>query len=263
MINLQSSQLTPALTLDRVTTGYGGPPVLIDITLAVPRGQSVGIIGPNGGGKSTLFRVMLGLLQPEAGRVEIFGGAPTRAHRQRRRVGYVPQGRNATDFPISVEQMVMTGRLGHIGLLRWPGRADRAAVEAALVRVGLIDHRRQRLGALSGGQRQRAFLARALAQDSEILILDEPLTGLDLPSQEAIHSVLVDCRACGVTVLIATHDLECLNLLGLERLIALNRSIIADGPPAGVMNEALLTATYGSIVSSIRRLLVGPVEDRQ
>jgi manganese/iron transport system ATP-binding protein len=244
-----------AIEMEEVTAGYGGPPALREVTLSVPAGRRVGIIGPNGSGKSTLLRVLLGLLPPARGRVTVLGGPPTAAHRRRHPVGYVPQGRAAVDFPITVGQLVMTGRLGQIGLLRRPGRADHAAVAAALAEVGLVEQRDRRLGDLSGGQRQRAYLARALAQAPRLLLLDEPLTGLDLPSQAAIHRALAARHAEGVTVVVTTHDLLAVEDLALDRLICLNQTVVADGPPAAILTESVLTATYGAVVVAVRRLL--------
>jgi manganese/iron transport system ATP-binding protein len=198
---------------------------------------------------------MIGLLAPQSGTVRVMGGRPTVGHRRRHQIGYVPQGRLVGDFPITVAQVVMTGRLGRLGLLRWPGAADRQAVDQALAQVGLLDQRRRRLSELSGGQRQRVYLARALVAQPALLLLDEPLTGLDLPSQEAIYAVLAERTQAGVTIVVSTHDLECLEHFGFERLICLNCRIVADGPPAVVMDETVLGLTYGSIVGTVRRLL--------
>lgn len=249
---------THAIAFDGVSAGYagrGGPFALVDLTLTAPAGQRLGIIGPNGSGKSTLFRVILGLLPPVTGRVAVLGGRPTTAYRRRHQIGYVPQPRVAGDVPITVGQMVMTGRLGRVGLLRWPSARDRAVVATALAQVGLTDQRDRPLADLSGGQRQRAYLARALAQEARLLLLDEPMTGLDLPSQEAIYRALDEQHAAGVTILVATHDLLGIERFGFDRLLCLNQRLLADGPPAVVLDEATLTATYGEIVPAIQRLL--------
>ena len=254
------------IDLTDITAGYagrGGPVALTDLSLVVPAGQRLGIIGPNGSGKSTLFRLILGLLPPLAGRVSVLGGKPTGRHRRRHQIGYVPQVRGATDFPITVGQMVMTGRVGRLGLLRWPGRRDRAAVAAALEQVGLLDQRDRRLGDLSGGQRQRAFLARALAQEAALLLLDEPMTGLDMPSQEAIFRVLDERHVAGGTVLVATHDLATIERFGFDRLLCLNGRLVADGPPSAILTEETLESTYGPVVRAVQRLLAaGAPEER-
>jgi manganese/iron transport system ATP-binding protein len=248
----------PVIVLDAVSAGYGrrsGPYALSDLSLAVPAGQRLGIIGPNGSGKSSLFRVILGLLEPAIGSVSVLGGRPSAAHRRSCQIGYVPQARAGSNFPITVGQMVMTGRLGRIGLLRWPGRADHTAVEAALTQVGLADQRDRSLGDLSGGQRQRAYLARAIAQGARLILLDEPMTGLDIPSQEAMYQVLEEQHVAGATLLVATHDLLALERFGFDRVLCLNQRLVADGPPATVLNEATLSATYGDVVHAVRRLL--------
>lgn len=246
---------TTAIQLTSVTASYGGPPALSNVTLTIPTGQTVGIIGPNGCGKSTLFRLILGLLPPQSGQVTVLGGPPTSTHRRRHPIGYVPQARPVGDFPITVEQMVLTGRHGQIGFFRRPGPADHAAVTAALATVGLLDQRHRPIGALSGGQRQRAYLARALAQEPALLLLDEPLTGLDLPSQEAIYATLADRRAAGVTILVTTHDLAALDDFGFDRLVCINGRVVADGPPQAVITESALATTYGGLVTTLRRLL--------
>ncbi len=240
---------TPTLELDNVWVGYNdtlapgvGPRHALEgITFRVERGERVAVVGPNGAGKSTLFKVIVGTLRPDRGRVRIYGHGPD-GHIC---IAYVPQ-RSQVDwnFPVTVEDVVMMGRVGQIGLLRRPGKPDWAIVRAALERVGAVGLAHHRIGELSGGQQQRVFLARALAQQAELLLLDEPLNGLDIPTQEAIIGILDDLRADGVTVLLATHDLD-MAAERFDRIMLLNRRIIAfESPPAALRAENLLAA-YG------------------
>jgi manganese/iron transport system ATP-binding protein len=243
----------PTLDMSHVWVTYGGRVggngdapryALEDITFTVQPGERVAVVGPNGAGKSTLFRIIAGTLTPDKGTVNIFGHDPD-GHIC---IAYVPQ-RSQIDwtFPVTVEEVVMMGRVGQIGLLRWPTRRDWDAVHESLGRVGATDLAHTQIGELSGGQQQRVFLARALAQEAELLLLDEPLNGLDMPTQEAIIGILDDLRADRVTVLLATHDLD----LAAERfdaIMLLNHRIIAYAPPAEALRpENLLTAYGGHI----------------
>jgi manganese/iron transport system ATP-binding protein len=232
----------PALELDNVSVYYGNVCALDRVSLALQPGDQCAIVGPNGAGKSTLFHVVAGVVRPDAGAVRIYGSTPG-GHIC---VGYVPQ-RTKVDahFPVTVRDVVMMGRTGKIGMLRRPGRSDRTAVNDALERVSMADLARRQIGELSGGQQQRVYLARALAQEAEILLLDEPLTGLDLPSQEAILALLDDLRRQGITVLVATHDLN--QARGRFPLVALvNRRLVAFGAPDRVLTAANLAFAFGS-----------------
>ena len=232
----------PCVQLRQVTVTYDGVTALDDVTLALTAGDQVAVVGPNGAGKSTLFNVIAGTLKPTQGVVNIYGSGP-QGHIC---VGYVPQ-RNRIDwrFPVTVSDVVMMGRVGQIGLLRWPRRQDRRLVEGALARVGMSALANRQIGELSGGQQQRVFLARALAQEAELLLLDEPLTGLDLPSQEAILGLLAELRQQGVTVLVATHDLN-QAAEHFAKVMLLNRRLIALGAPREVLTPRLLSQAYGS-----------------
>jgi manganese/iron transport system ATP-binding protein len=246
----------PTLDMDHVWATYGGrlggnsdSPryALEDVTFTVQPGERVAVVGPNGAGKSTLFRLVAGTLRPDRGTVSIFGHDPD-GHIC---IGYVPQ-RSQIDwsFPVTVEEVVMMGRVGQIGLLRWPRRRDWAVVRASLDRVDAGNLAKVQIGGLSGGQQQRVFLARALAQEAELLLLDEPLNGLDIPTQEAILGILDDLRDDGVTVLLATHDLD-LAAERFDRIMLLNRRIIAYGPPAEALRPDNLLAAYGGHVHLI------------
>jgi ABC-type Mn2+/Zn2+ transport system ATPase subunit len=231
----------PALELEGVTVRYDGTLALDNVSLRVPRGDQVAVVGPNGAGKSTLFNVITGILKPQQGIVRIAGSGPY-GHIC---VGYVPQ-RNRIDwrFPVSVADVVMMGRVGKVGLLRRPGRDDRRRVQEALAQVDMLPLAARQIGELSGGQQQRVFLARALAQEAELLLLDEPLAGLDIPSQEAILRILAQMRAAGITLLIATHDLN-QAAEQFDQMMLLNRRVVAYGLPAQVLTTENLAQAYG------------------
>jgi manganese/iron transport system ATP-binding protein len=220
-----------------VEAGYA----LEAVTLQVDAGQQVAVVGPNGAGKSTLFKVIAGTLKPSRGKARVYGHDPD-CHIC---IAYVPQ-RNQIDwsFPVTVEDVVMMGRIGQIGLFRWPRRADWQLVHASLERVGLLELRRTQIGELSGGQQQRVFIARALAQHADILLLDEPFSGLDVPTHDAILTILSSLKADSVTVLIATHDLA-LAAERFDRVMLLNRRMIAYGRAENVLVSSNLLQAYG------------------
>jgi ABC-type Mn2+/Zn2+ transport system ATPase subunit len=233
---------TPFLALNDVTVTYGDVTAIHRITLQIERGDQVAVVGPNGAGKSTLFNVIAGILKPNSGTVQI-GGSGAGSHLC---IGYVPQ-RNRIDwrFPVTVADVVMMGRIGKIGLLRWPRRQDRVYVQNALEQVGMAPLARRQIGELSGGQQQRVFLARVLAQEAELLLMDEPLSGLDIPSQEAILTILDSLRRQQITVLVATHDLN-QAAEHFQSVVLLNRRLVAHGPPAQVLTPERLMLAYGS-----------------
>lgn len=235
-------QTMPSVRLRQVTVRYGTQDALTAIDFTLPRGAQVAIVGPNGAGKSTLFNVIAGVLQPTQGRVEIYGSEPT-GHIC---VGYVPQ-RNQIDwnFPVTVADVVMMGRTRKIGLFQRAKAGDHAAVAHALARVRMTELAGRQIGELSGGQQQRVFLARALAQESELLLLDEPLTGLDLPSQELLLEILEELRGQGITILVATHDLNQAAAY-FSTVLLLNRRLIALGAPKAVLTTENLLQAYGS-----------------
>jgi manganese/iron transport system ATP-binding protein len=253
----------PTLQLDNVSVTYTVGPVglkngrglslrereqpqyaLKNISFAVDRGRRVAIVGPNGAGKSTLFKLIIGQLRPAQGQVHIFGHGPE----EHICVGYVPQ-RSHIDwtFPVTVSDVIMMGRVGKIGFFRWPGRRDKEIVTRALERVQAGHLAHKQIGELSGGQQQRVFIARALAQEAELLLLDEPLTGLDVPSQEAIFEILDGVQADDVTVLLATHDLS-LAAEQFDHILLLNQKIIAYDRPTAVLTTDHLLQAYGGPV---------------
>jgi manganese/iron transport system ATP-binding protein len=230
------------LSIDVVSVELGGRLALRDVDLRVRSGELVGMIGPNGAGKTTLLRTVLGLLPCQGGSVTIENAPPARA---RRSIGYVPQRHEfAWDFPISVAATVMSGRTRQIGWLRRPGRRDRSVVDQALDRVGMSELRNRPIGELSGGQRQRVLVARALAMEPRLLLLDEPFTGLDVPTQETLTALLRELRAEGKAVLMTTHDLPAAAEL-CTRLCLLNETVIAEGPPEELRDPAIWLRAFG------------------
>ena len=234
--------MPPALEVDQLSAGYQHRLVLQDISFTCPAGVIVGVVGPNGAGKSTLFKAILGLVPPAAGSVRLFGES---LHRQRRRVAYVPQREMVDwDFPATVKDVVMMGRVARIGWLRRPSRTDREQVDAALHEVRLAQLADRPIGQLSGGQQQRVFLARALAQGADVLLLDEPFTGVDAPTEAVIERVLGRLRESGKTILVVTHDLGAANRYDL--VVLLRGRLVACGPPSDVLTPDRLRAVYGT-----------------
>lgn len=231
-----------SVELHQVTAAYAGITALDNLSFTLHQGDQVAVVGPNGAGKSTLFNLIAGIVKPTQGQVNIYGSGPQRHIC----VGYVPQ-RNRLDwrFPVTVADVVMMGRVGKIGLFRWPRRQDRELVDYALARVGMQSLANRQIGELSGGQQQRVFLARALAQEAELLLLDEPLNGLDQPSQEAILVLLAQLRQQRVTVLVATHDLN-QAAEHFAKVMLLNRRLIALGAPQEVLTPNFLSQAYGN-----------------
>jgi len=231
-----------AVRLTNVSTGYDGSPAVEAASLHIPAGALVAVFGPNGGGKTTLLKVMAGLLEPWSGGVEILGGAPTASAR---RIAYVPQAELVDwSFPVSVWDVAMMGRFPRLGLLRQPAAVDRQAVAEALERVGMLGHARTQIGRLSGGQRRRAFLARAIAADAELYLLDEPVTGVDVPTQEDLMTLLDEESKAGRTVIATTHDLAAASR-HFSTVVGINRRIMAAGPVELLNDPEVLRRTYG------------------
>jgi ABC-type Mn2+/Zn2+ transport system ATPase subunit len=228
--------------LSDVSAGYGDRVALEHVSVAVEPGSLLAVVGPNGAGKSTLLKLMAGLSQPWTGRIEILG-AP--AGREARRVAYVPQAEMVDwAFPVTVEDVVMMGRFPRLGAIRRPGADDRRAVTHALDQVGMARHLRTQIGRLSGGQRRRVFLARALAAEPDLFLLDEPVTGIDSTTQELLMDLLEAQAERGKTVVATTHDLACA-AQRFHQVLAVNRTVVAYGPSNLVLDADVLARAYG------------------
>jgi ABC-type Mn2+/Zn2+ transport system ATPase subunit len=240
---VKSSPQPLSVNLNGVWAGYQKRPILHDVTLSIAAGDFVGVIGPNGCGKSTLLKVMLGLVKPVRGEVHIGDMTPEKA---RKRVGYLPQLTQIDfNFPATVWDVVLMGRYGRLGMARMPQADDRKAALAAIEQVGLNAQAKLPIGQLSGGQRQRAFIARALAQEPDLLILDEPITGVDVTTQHALSHLLEELNHQGITIISTTHDLNCV-ASSFNRVVCLNNRLVANGSPEAVLNQSILNETFGS-----------------
>ncbi|SNS94116.1 zinc transport system ATP-binding protein [Geodermatophilus pulveris] len=223
----------PAIRLVRASIGYGDVPVVQGVDLHVARGEAVAVLGSNGSGKTTLVRGVLGLAAVLGGHVEVLG-RPVGDRRVRGRVGYVPQRHTVSGaVPATVREVVSVGRLARLGVLRRPGAADRAAVTEAVAAVGLADRLTEPVAALSGGQQRRVLVARALAAEPELLVMDEPTAGVDAASQDALAEVLAAVAATGTTLVVVTHELGALAGVLTRGVVADHGCIAYDGPLAG------------------------------
>ncbi len=239
----RESILGPApLAAEELTVERGGVVVLDKVSFSAGPGCIMGVVGPNGAGKSTLFNVITSMLPATSGRVLVHGKT---MEETRGLVAYVPQyERMNTRIPMSAWEVVMQGRIRHAGWFRRPGRADRDAAEDALNRVGMWDRRKSQIYELSGGQRQRIFVARALAQGADILLLDEAFSGVDLASQTSLMSVLLDLRDDGRTIMMSSHDINHMAHF-CDECLCLNCNVCACGPPQDVLTEDVMTRLYG------------------
>jgi ABC-type Mn2+/Zn2+ transport system ATPase subunit len=230
------------IELRGVRAGYDGRTVIENVNLTVRRGELVALVGANGAGKSTLLKVIVGLLRPYEGSVSVLGSAPGASAR---RLAYLPQAETVHwDYPLRVEDVVLMGRVAHAAPGRGPSATDRDAARTALGRVQADDLSRRPIQALSGGQRQRILLARTLASDPELLLLDEPATGVDPATEEQLMSLLGDLASHGRTVLVSTHDLASV-MAHFPRVLAMNGGIVADGDASILRDDAILRRTYG------------------
>ena len=234
----------PLIELVDVDFGYTATPVVRDISLRIDSGEYVAVVGPNGSGKSTLMKLMLGLLTPDEGTARLFG-QPSHKFDDGARIGYVAQHASASkEMPITVREVVKMGRFPHVGFGRL-SRADHAIVDRALETVGMTAFANRRITQLSGGQRQRAFIARALAGEADLLVLDEPTVGVDVESVEAFYDLLKGLNDEGITILLIEHDLGAVTDHA-ERVVCLNREIYFDGPTDEFVESDALARAFGT-----------------
>jgi ABC-type Mn2+/Zn2+ transport system ATPase subunit len=222
-----------------LAAGYGGVPAVTDVSFRLAAGERLALLGPNGGGKSTIMRALLGELRPLGGDLHVHAS-----------VGSVPQTeRSRLDYPVSALEVATMGALSRLPWWRRPGRAEREAARAALERVGLAERAGETFGELSGGQRQRVLIARALVQDARVLLMDEPFTGLDRPAAEGLEALISELAGAGHGIVIATHDLE--QARRWDSVLCVNRRQVAIGEPERILDRAVLEATYGGAIVSI------------
>ncbi|MBG6083671.1 metal ABC transporter ATP-binding protein [Zhihengliuella flava] len=232
------------IDVENLSVTYGSVKALDQVSFTVPSGELCGLIGVNGSGKSTLFKALMGLVSPRAGRLELFGQSQAVARRQQL-VTYVPQAEDVDwTFPVSVREVVMMGRYGHMGRARRPQPVDIEAVDVALERVGLTELAHRQIGQLSGGQKKRTFVARGIAQGADLMLLDEPFAGVDVTSERVILSLLTALTAEGRTILMSTHDLAGVPSFCTQALL-LHRTVIASGHPDEVLTEHHLARAFG------------------
>lgn len=261
-IAAETGAAAPALEVSHLSVTYRYQPVLSHVSLRVQRGQMVVVVGPNGAGKSTLLKAILGLVAIDNGEIRVFGRPVAAARRQ---IAYVPQTDSADwDFPVTVREVVLMGRYGALGWIGRPRKRDWEIVAQSLETVGMSALAERHIRQLSGGQQQRVFLARALAQQSEILLLDEPFAGVDARTQGVLFDLMDRFARDGKTLIVVDHNLQMLHRF--DAVLLLNQRVIAYGPPGEVVNEANLRATYGGrmglLDEAARQLAEGPADVR-
>ena len=238
---MSDTRLEYAIDVKDLTVSYGPVPALLDITVSIPKGKLIGVIGPNGSGKSTLLKSILGFVKPDIGTVKIFGED---AEHAKGKVAYVPQrGSVDWDFPITVHEVVLMGRYGHVPWYRDMQKCDYEIVDQALEMVRMSEFKNRQIGQLSGGQQQRVFMARAMAQGGDVLLLDEPFAGVDAATEAAILEVLENTKSSGQTLVVVHHDLATAAEY-FDYLVLLKQRMFAFGPPSLVLQPQLLSEVY-------------------
>lgn len=243
---------TASIVVAGVTVRYAnGVTAVNDASFALGPGTICALVGVNGSGKSTIFKTLMGFLKPAQGMVSIAGMA-VRDALKRGLVAYVPQAEEVDwSFPVLVDDVVMMGRYGHMGFLRLPRREDREAAEQALARVNMLDFRRRQIGELSGGQRKRVFLARALAQGGQVILLDEPFTGVDVKTEDAIVGLMRELRAEGRLMLVSTHNLGSIPDF-CDQVVIINKTVLAAGPTETTFTQGNLQKAFGGALRHFR-----------
>ena len=245
MNDMTSTIVAPGLAVSDITVAYrNGTTAIKHASFTIPRGSITALVGVNGSGKSTLFKAIMGFVPLAGGSVDILG-VPGKQALKRNLVAYVPQSEDVDwNFPVLVEDVVMMGRYGHMGMLRRPKKVDHEMVTLALERVNLVEYRHRQIGELSGGQKKRVFLARALAQQSEVILLDEPFTGVDVGTEDAIIALLRDLRNEGKVMLVSTHNLGSVPEF-CDRTVLVKGTVIASGPTSEIFTREWLEQTFG------------------
>lgn len=244
------SQVIPPLTVTNLTVAYQKKPVVRNVSFEVTEGELIGIIGPNGAGKSTLIKAILGLQSTLAGETLVYG-KPYKS--QRKLVGYVPQRESVDwDFPTNAMDVVMMGRYGHLGLFRRPGSKEKAIAMECLAKVGMADFAGRQISQLSGGQQQRVFLARALAQDATLYLMDEPFAGVDAATEKAIITLMNELKRQGKTVLVVHHDLATVEEY-FDSVMLINGELVAYGPTKTTFTQQNLQEAYGGRLAFVTK----------
>lgn len=251
LINHDPKDREFAIEVDGLSFGYGEELALHNIGFQIKNGDYVGVIGPNGGGKTTLLKLLIGLLTPLQGNIKIFGQDTTSRSRERVHIGYVPQYLNQFDlnFPATVYEVVMSGRTPRLGIFKTPQEADRTAVDRAIEITDLGELAQVQIGRLSGGQRQRVFIARALASEPNVLLLDEPTVGVDIPSQEKFFAFLAKLNhEYGLTIVLVSHDIDVVSQ-EVHTLLCINREVVCYGPAKDLLTKDYLEKLYGKNIA--------------
>lgn len=252
-----------AIVLRDISVSYRSDAMALDnISASMASGSICAVLGANGSGKSTLCKALMGIKRPDAGSIRIFGESVSRALR-RNAIAYVPQSEQIDwDFPVSVYDVVMMGRQGQMNLLRIPSRDDKRKVAESLARVGMLELADRQIGELSGGQKKRVFIARGLAQQARLMVLDEPFTGVDMTTEKDIIAILKEERAKGLALLVVTHNLNAVPEY-CDEVLMLARHVVAKGPVAQQFNADNLAATYGGLVNELMRVVSAPATPGQ
>jgi ABC-type Mn2+/Zn2+ transport system ATPase subunit len=239
-----------SIDIENVTVAYNGKVALHGANLQLASGSICGLVGMNGSGKSTIFKAIMGFLKPKTGRI-LIKEMPIKRVQKQNLIAYVPQSEEVDwDFPVSVWDVVMMGRYGYMNLLRIPSKIDAQIVSESLDRLQILDFKNRQIGELSGGQKKRTFIARALAQQGDIILLDEPFNGVDIKTERTIIDLLVELRQLGKTILISTHDLDSISTF-CDQVILVNKTVLAYGPISEVFTEENLSMTFGGVMPKI------------